>query len=76
MNDKLFSIIFKVNDSIPVAGGALGAFSQAQILTNFFPSWASISETLIITLIGAVGGYMIKLLLDILCRKIKKRFGI
>jgi hypothetical protein len=59
----------KLNTIFPVAGGGLGAISQVDNLTKFFPSWEAITASLIITIIGATVGYLIKLLLDRIFKK-------
>lgn len=49
-------------DSLPVAGGSLGA-----VLTQtgkFFPDLQTIIATVIIAALGAVVGYFVKLILD------------
>lgn len=62
MIDK-FKMIFKT-DSLPVVGGGLGAFSQTPKLIPWLPTWEAVISTIIITAIGAIVGYLVKILLD------------
>lgn len=75
MSEKLFCLIYKFNDFLPVAGGAGGAVSQAKQF-QFLPTWEVVVSTIIITIIGAVLGYGVKLLLDIVFCKLKKKYKI
>lgn len=76
MNEKLFSVIFKINDTLPIIGGASGAVSQVEKLIPYLPTWNAVISTLVLTIIGGAGGYLIKLVFDIIFRKIKKKYKV
>lgn len=59
----------KLNTLLPVFGGASGAASQVHKLTAFFPSWETLISSIIITVVGAVIGYLVKVLLDRVFKK-------
>jgi phosphate/sulfate permease len=71
MINKL-KMVFKT-DSLPVVGGGFGAFSQTPKLIPWLPTWEVIISTIIITMIGAIVGYLVKLLLDRIFIKPKER---
>jgi hypothetical protein len=62
-------IYFKINEHLPVFGSVTGAITQVHNITQYLPSWESIISCVIITIVGGITGYLIKLLLD----KILKR---
>ena len=72
---KIFNTIFRT-DSLPVigggAGGATGAFLDSRVI-EYLPSSEAIVITVILSAIGAIVGYLVKLLLDYLIKKSKKR---
>lgn len=59
----------RLNTVFPVAGGGIGALTQAGEFVNYFPSWETIAASIIITCIGGVFGYFLKMLLDKLTGK-------
>lgn len=61
---KMERILARISDTLPVIGGATGAVSQAPKFTSFLPTWETIIGTIILTIIGAVVGYLVKLYLD------------
>jgi len=71
MINKIISIIFNT-DSLPIIGGATGAVTQAKKLVSYMPSVDAIISTIVITIIGATVGYLVKIFLDMLFHKIKK----
>jgi len=68
MIHKIFSSIFNT-DSLPVLGGTTGALSQ---INKFMPEWGAICLLVVLTIIGTLTGYLVKLLLDWLFSKTKK----
>lgn len=56
-------------DVLPVAGGGIGAYSQASNILAFFPTAETIISSIVITAIGAIVGYLIKLALDKIFKK-------
>ena len=62
MIEKIYS---KCDEALPVIGGAGGAASQIKEITQYFPSWETVISSIVITVIGAVTGYLVKVLLDI-----------
>jgi hypothetical protein len=75
MSYKIFSFFNKIGDIFPVGGGAVGAASQAKQF-DYLPTWEAVIATIIITVIGAIFGYLIKLGLDIVFSKIKKKYKV
>jgi len=69
MITKICNAVFKT-DSLPLLGGASGALTQSQNL--LWPTWEQVVYTIVIASIGAIVGYIIKLLLDWLLEKCKK----
>ena len=69
MIHKIFSSVFNM-DSLPVLGGTTGALSQ---IGKFMPEWSAITSLIILTIFGTLTGYLIKLFLDWLSSKTKKR---
>jgi hypothetical protein len=74
MSYKIFSFFNKIGDVFPVGGGAAGAASQAKQF-EYLPTWEAVIATIIITIIGAFVGYLVKLGLDIIFCKIKKKYN-
>ena len=66
---KMIKIYNALDTVLPVLGGGVGASTQISNLTNYFPTWELIISAIIITIIGAVTGYFIKLLLDKIFKK-------
>lgn len=66
MSDKLYS---NLTNSLPVAGGGFAAFTQIDNIFKYFPAVETVTSTIIITIIGATVGYLIKLLLDTIFKK-------
>lgn len=60
--------IFKPSDIFPVVGGASG--SVIALDHPFISSWYGF---IIMTVVGAMIGYFVKLLLDLLIKKIKSK---
>jgi len=54
-------------DAFPVAGGSIGAVSSVSIL----PSQDMVVETIILAVLGAVVGYLVKLIADYIVKKCK-----
>jgi hypothetical protein len=66
MSTKLYNSL----DSImPISGGVAGALSQANNILSYFPSWQHISIAIILAVVGAIGGYLTKMLLDFIFKK-------
>lgn len=63
MIDKIINSVCKT-DSLPIVGGATGAFTQTPKLFPYFPTWETVISTIVVAAIGAVVGYLIKLVLD------------
>ncbi|MCZ2339350.1 MAG: hypothetical protein LC127_14400 [Chitinophagales bacterium] len=63
----------KLTDILPVLGGAGGAASQINNITPYLPTMEAVTSTIIITVVGAVIGYLVKLAMDRLfkCNKNK-----
>lgn len=53
----------KISDIFPIFGGSLGAVSQANIL-NSFPSWEAIIAAILLSIVGSLFGYLVKLIID------------
>ena len=62
MMTRLFNTIFST-DSLPIFGGAAGAVGGNELLSPL-PQFEVIVSTVILAAIGAVVGYLVKLLLD------------
>lgn len=75
MSFKIFSFIDKIGDIFPIGGGAAGAASQANQVI-YSPTWGPIITTLLITVVGAALGYLVKLGFDYIFRKFKKKHNI
>lgn len=56
-------------DVLPVIGGAGGAFTSQIYTLSMFPNWEVIVYMICITSIGAITGYIIKILLDKLFKR-------
>lgn len=54
----------KFSNSLPVVGGGYGAYTQVDHILHYFPTAEAIVSTIIITAIGALVGYLMKLILD------------
>lgn len=72
MIDKI-KLIF-TTDSLPVVGGGIGAFSQALNVAALLPTLEAVISTIVITTIGSVVGYLIKLILDKIFKKDVQKF--
>lgn len=68
MIEKIYT---KCSEALPVIGGAGGDASQIKEITAYFPSWETVVSSIIITIIGAVTGYLVKVLLDMVFKKKK-----
>ena len=70
---KLCVVLFRT-DSLPVlgggVGGATGAFLETR-LVEYLPSTQAIIITIILSAIGAIVGYLVKLLLDYIIKRLK-----
>ena len=66
MIEKIYT---RFSESLPILGGAGGAASQIKQITQYFPSWETVISSIIITVIGAVTGYLVKVLLDRVFKK-------
>jgi hypothetical protein len=53
----------KISDFFPVFGGSAGAVSQSSLI-HYFPTWEAIIAAVIISVIGALFGYIVKMWLD------------
>lgn len=67
---RIFHSIFST-DSLPAVGGVTGALTQMKKIA--FPTADAIIYTIIIAAVGAVVGYLVKLFLDWLFLKYRKR---
>lgn len=65
--------LYKLTDTLPIIGGASGAASQIDKITPYLPTMEAVTSTIIITVVGAVIGYLVKLAMDRLfkCNKNK-----
>lgn len=72
MTYKILSFFDKLGDTLPVFGGAGGAISQAPEM-SYLPTAQAIVTTIIITILGAVIGYIVKLMLDITFKNYKRK---
>ena len=59
---------FRNNDYLPVFGGGSGALFGNNLL-HLIPSTDKIVGTIILTLVGGVVGYLVKLAMDAICKK-------
>ncbi|MCE5347162.1 MAG: hypothetical protein LLG13_12875 [Bacteroidales bacterium] len=75
MSFKVLYFFNKIGDIFPIGGGAAGAISQVNKL-SYLPSWETVVSSLIITIIGATVGYLVKIGWDLAFYKWKKRHGI
>jgi hypothetical protein len=66
MGEKIYN---KLDVILPTAGGAGGALSHIHKIVEYFPPWESIACTVVLTVIGAVVGYLIKIILDKIFKK-------
>jgi preprotein translocase subunit Sss1 len=74
--DKIYGFILnKLSDIFPIGGGAIGAITQVQKVSNF-PTWEFILSAVIVATIGAVVGYVVKLLFDIIFKKLKNKYNV
>jgi len=64
----IYKAIF-TTESLPVLGSIIGALSQ---ISKFIPEWSAVTSLIILTIVGTLTGYGLKLLLDWLFSKIKK----
>ena len=65
----------KITDTFPVVGGASGGVLSQNTLAqinNMWPPFSHIVYTVILAAIGALVGYLVKLLLDEMFSKYKK----
>lgn len=62
----------KITNIFPIIGGAGGAFEAVNQTSNSLPSLKSILIYIFLTSLGALVGYLIKMLLDRIFKKIKK----
>jgi len=72
--EKIIYVICKVANAFPIGGGAIGALSQIKKLTEFMPSWETLISALIVSIAGACLGFLVKLLLETLVRKLRKKY--
>lgn len=72
MIDKI-KLIF-TTDSLPVAGGGIGAFTQALNVAALLPTLEAVISTIVITAIGSIVGYLIKLILDKIFKRNVQKF--
>lgn len=61
-------------DIIPVAGGSAGAVVGGN-MTCSLPSPTAVLTTIILAIVGATVGYLVKMLLDYIAKKVKDRNG-
>ena len=64
----IYKAIF-TTESLPVVGGTTGALIQ---ISKFIPEWSTLTSLIVLTIIGTLIGYLVKLLLDWLFSKTKK----
>jgi len=72
MINKVIYIIFNT-DSLPILGGATATVTQTKKILDGIPSIETIINTVIIAIIGATIGYLVKILLDMLFHKPKSK---
>lgn len=65
------NMFYKITDLLPIAGGATGAATAAENL----PSVQSVIVFVIMTIAGAVIGYVVKLVLDCIFKHNNKKDG-
>ena len=70
MITKILTLIFRT-DSLPILGGASAAISQTVKILNYFPTWELVCSTIIIAFLGAIVGYLAKVLIDYTVKSIK-----
>ncbi len=76
---KIYNYVLnKFSDLFPVGGGAIGAVTQIDKIEQTFhwPQADMIVSTIIIAAIGAIVGYLVKLLFDIIFCNTKKKFNL
>lgn len=66
MSERIYD---KLGTILPVSGGATGALTQAHKFIEYLPSWKAVIGTIILTAIGGIIGYLIKLGMDKICKK-------
>ena len=71
---RVIKFVCKISDIFPPAGGAIGAVSQTKNIMSYLPTWESIVAAIIISFIGACVGYLVKLIFDIVFRRIKEKY--
>ena len=72
----MLKIIERISNSLPVVGGGLGAVTKVGEVaqtTSHFPSHEIIIQVVIVSVIGAICGYLVKLFLDLIVRKCKNK---
>jgi len=68
MIKTIIKSIFSTN-TLPVFGGATGAISGVGETARMFPTWEAVIYCMVISLIGALIGYGVKLALDCIFKK-------
>ena len=70
----MLNFIEKISNTLPVVGGATGAITQAtEVTSTHLPSHDMVIQVIIVSTIGAVVGYLIKLALDFIVKKIRRK---
>ena len=66
----------KFTNIFPIGGGSAGAVYQINNINGYFPTWEVIISTIIVAIIGAIIGYAVKLILDVVFHKFKQKHNI
>ena len=72
----MIKIIEKISNFLPIIGGGIGGVSRAGDVVqtaSHFPSHEQIIPVVIVSIIGSICGYLVKLGLDWVIRKIKNK---
>lgn len=70
MKGKAVEVLNHCTDILPVGGGVVGA--NISTATGMMPSFSSLVFVFVISLVGAITGYMVKLILDWIFKKLDK----
>ncbi len=77
MKLKMLTYIYeKISNILPVGGGSAGAVYQINNVSEYFPAWEVIISTIIVAIIGAIIGYAVKLILDVVFHNLKQKHNI
>lgn len=77
MKGKMFTYIYeKISNILPVGGGSVGAVYQINNVSEYFPTWEVVVSTAVVAIIGAIIGYAVKLILDVVFHNFKTKHNI